>query len=76
MPGPFTVVTFQDADGDDFPITLVGHYQTVGDAIADANGVLTRGIWEGTIRPRQPITLKGVSPDAPVQEVQPGGSHS
>ena len=59
MPGPFTVVTFQDADGDEFPITLVGTYQTMGDAIADANGVLTKAIWEGKLRPRKPIRIKG-----------------
>jgi hypothetical protein len=62
MPGPFTVVTFKDADGDEFPITLIGHYQTTEDAIAEANGVLTKAIWEGQIRPRKPITL--ASPEA------------
>ena len=58
MPGPFTVVTFEDADGDEFPITLVGSYETIGDAISDANGILTKAIWEGQLRPRQPLTVK------------------
>lgn len=57
MPGPMTVVTFRDADGDEFPITLIGTYKTMGDAIAEANGVLTKAIWEGKLRPKQPITL-------------------
>jgi len=59
MPGPFTVVTFVDADGDEFPITLIGHYDTAEAAIADANGILTKAIWEGNLRPTKPITIKG-----------------
>ena len=59
MPGPFTVVTFTDADGDEFPITLIGRYETVGDAVADANGILTKAIWEGKLAPRMPITIEG-----------------
>jgi hypothetical protein len=59
MPGPFTLVTFEDADGDEFPITLVGSYESIGDAVADANGVLTKAIWEGRLRPTMPVTLKG-----------------
>lgn len=59
MPGPFTVVTFTDADGDEFPVTLVGHYETVVDAIAEANGVIVKGRLEGRIRPTMPLTIKG-----------------
>ena len=58
MPGPFTVVTFVDADGDEFPITLVGGYDSMEAAIADANGVLTKAIWEGKLNPRKPIRIK------------------
>ncbi len=58
MPGPMTVVTFTDADGDEFPVTLIGTYKTVGDAIAEANGVMTKAIWEGKLKPRQPITVE------------------
>jgi hypothetical protein len=59
MPGPFTVVTFTDADGDEFPITLIGHYETMLDAIRDANGVLTKAIMDGQLRPKKPITIEG-----------------
>jgi hypothetical protein len=52
-------VTFVDADGDEFPITLIGSYATVADAVKDANGVLTKAIWEGKLRPTKPITIKG-----------------
>jgi len=58
MPLPMTVVTFVDDDGVEFPITVVGKYETVGDAIAAANGVLTKAIWEGEIHPTMPITVK------------------
>jgi len=52
-----TVVTFRDADGDEFPITLVGTYPTMQDAIAAANLVLTKARLDGQIRPTMPITL-------------------
>lgn len=61
MPGPFTIVTFTDAEGDEFPITLIGSYATTQDAIADANGVLTKAIWEGKITPVKPITIGAIS---------------
>jgi hypothetical protein len=59
MPGPMTVVTFVDADGDEFPITLIGGYDTMLDAIRDANGILTKAIMDGQLRPTKPITIKG-----------------
>jgi hypothetical protein len=57
MPGPFTVVTFRDADGDEFPITLIGRRATMEEAITEANGILTQAIWEGKLRPTQPIRV-------------------
>jgi hypothetical protein len=58
-----TVVTFVDADGDEFPISLIGRYETTGDAIVAANGVLTKAIWEGKLKPKFPITI----PDFPYE---------
>ena len=63
MSGPFTVVTFVDADGHEFPITLIGRYETGVAAVEAANGVLTKGIWEGKIRPTMPVTI----PDLPYE---------
>lgn len=57
MAGPMTVVTFVDADGDEFPITLIGSYETMQDAIDDANGVLTKARLDGTLRPTMPLRL-------------------
>lgn len=57
MPGPMTVVTFRDADDAEFPITLVGSYPTMEAAIEAANGVLTKAIIDGTLKPRKPIRI-------------------
>ena len=52
-----TVVTFRDAEGREFPITLIGSYATMADAIEDANGALTKARWEGKINPTMPVTI-------------------
>lgn len=57
MPGPMTVVTFLDADGDEFPITLIGTYATMQDAIEDANGVFTKARLDGALRPTMPVRV-------------------
>jgi len=56
-----TVVTFVDADGDEFPIALIGSYATTEDAVSAANGVLTKAIWEGELRPTKPVALGRVT---------------
>ena len=48
MPGPFTVVMDAGLAGIQRPST-----------IAAANGILTKAIWEGKLRPRMPVTVEG-----------------
>jgi hypothetical protein len=53
-----TLVVFEDADGVEFPINVVGSFETTQDAVNAANGLLTKAIWEGTLNPRKPIRVK------------------
>lgn len=48
MPGPFTVVTFVDADGDEFPVRIGGHPkadEAINAGYKVAYGLIREGEW-------------------------------
>lgn len=55
MPGPSTIVTFTDADGDDFPMLLLGHGRTKQQAIDEARQLLDDMERSGRMRPTHPV---------------------
>lgn len=64
MPAPCMIVTFTDADGDDFPVRVPGDYSPTGPergavvkaARAEAQRMIDAGEW----RPTLPLKLHGV----------------
>lgn len=64
MPAPFTLVTFRDADGDEFPVRVElvgGHMNGKGEILRIAGQRLRQEIRAGTIRPRPPYKPTRVS---------------
>ena len=74
MPGPFTVVTFVDADGDGSR-SRSSASATMQDAITEANGILTKAIWEVSSAATMPVTVPlGREPTSGRPGVMPGTS--
>jgi len=60
MAAPFTIYTFTDEDGDEFPIRLAGHIRRVNTLIfAAADAELQRQERAGEIRPNGVLRLSG-----------------
>lgn len=58
MPAPFTVVTFIDSDGDEFPIRVNGWW-TRGERpklIVEARRLLDDFVERGELKPSEPLT--------------------
>ena len=55
MPAPFTIVTFTDSEGDEFPIR-VGGWPIEEQAIPEAQGILDGFIKRDEMRPTEPVT--------------------
>lgn len=57
MPGPSTIVTFFDADGDEFPIRVGGHWESYDrpQLIAVARGKLDDLVAANELKPTEPL---------------------
>lgn len=61
MPGPSTIVTFTDADGDEFPIRIYGHWGEEDPMTEDwARKVLGQFIENGDFKPTMPVRVAKV----------------
>ena len=59
MPAPFTIVTFEDADGDEFPVWVEGTPKR-NVAISTADASLKELIYGGDLSPQHPIKVAAV----------------
>jgi hypothetical protein len=61
MPAPFIIVTFKDADGDEFPIRVPGNFAWSGGdrvmVIDAAHHTMRELIDAGELRPTYPVTV-------------------
>lgn len=60
MPSPSTIVTFTDADGDEFPVRLWGHDRTRQQAEDEALPLLKDLEAKGKWRPTHPVKVTKV----------------
>lgn len=58
MPGPMTIVTLLDEDGDEFPVVLPGVYRENRAADAEAALLIIAELTE--VRPRGELRLGGI----------------
>lgn len=61
MPSPSTIITFTDADGDEFPVRLWGHGRTHQQAIDEALPILNDQEEAGAIHPTRPVKVTKIT---------------